>query len=497
MSPATWLALKAPWQWGNGPGSRWLARLLRLLPALGLLALIVALSLAGEGPRLFAVILGLLLIGVGVLVLWGHQFNALLRLDHPHSARLVPGHRSALRRTAVLTWLALVAACSAVTTAVAVSFGAEASLAWRTALLTGLCSGAALVFVAMALRWWLLWVLVWLWPLAGAIPLLGATMRAMREAASVPWQAAPAWCTALGLALGAGVLVSVFGRGDAAHAHGYARRERTRLAFEPAAAGRATTVPAAGLLAQRLGWPLQRLADAWLGRLLAQARPTRSSVMARADIVLHGPQHWLRLSATMLPLLLLLALIGTGVALGPDTPARTLLGPAAFGSAIGLTCMLVGIATGWPGALWTSRREQALVVLLPGMPQGTVLNQVLARRHARTYLLMWATLLPLFGAIAWATGAWHTLTMPAVALSMVAWLWRDMARLRSPSPAGAAWPFFVCLLLGTGSAWLLREQPGWTVPWLVTWAIVSAAVAGWRWRRLAQWPQALPAGRLS
>lgn len=493
---ATWLALKAPWQWGREPAGRWARALLPAVIVLGILGALAS-GAAGMLPLRLATIVALLLAGIGLLSLWGQQFAALLRLDHPHAARLVPGHGPALRRAAIMVWLALVAVCAAVAAVVAVVLQAPGAVLAQAVQLTALGAGMAMLFVAVALRWWWLWALAWLLPLPPQVPVLGDVLRASWDALRGPWIAAPWLATALGLAALGVALVSIFGRGDAAHARAYAARERVRRAFEASAAGQTPAAANYGPLAERLGRPWQRLTDAWLAHVTARARPGTASVLARADIVLHGPQHWLRQVAVMLPLLAMLLLGGAAVILWASVPLRELLRHAAFGSGIGLMCMLVGMATGWSGALWTSRREQALLMLLPGMPRGAALNRALAARHARVYVLMVVALLPFFLATAWASDAWHPLAMPAVALTLLPWLWRDASRLRGPTPAGAALPFFACLLLGGGSAVLLREQPGWTLPWLLAWAAITVPLLAWRWSRVARWPQALPAGRLA
>jgi hypothetical protein len=495
VNPA-WLALKAPWQWARQPDARWARALLPAVLALGLLGALAS-GVSGTLPPRVATIVALLLAGTGLLALWGQQFAALLRLDHPHAARLVPGHGTALRRAAVALWLVLVAVCAVVAAVVASAMATPVAVLAQAVQLTALGAGGAMLYVAAALRWWWLWVLAWLLPLPPHVPLLADVVRAAWDALRGPWIAAPWLATALGLAALGVALVSIFGRGDAAHARGYAARERMRRAFEASSAGQAPGAEAYGPWAERLGRPWRRLADAWLARTTDRARPGTAGVLARADIVLLGPQHWLRQVAVMLPLLAMLLLVGGAAILWGGVPPRDLLRHAAFGSGIGLTCMLVGMATGWSGALWTSRREQALLMLLPGMPQGVALNRALAGRHARAFALMVVALLPFFLATAWASDSWHPLAMPAVALTLVAWLWRDASRLRGPTPAGAALPYFVCLLLGGGSAALLREQPGWTLPWLLAWAAITVTLLAWRWSRLARWPQALPAGRLA
>jgi hypothetical protein len=490
------LALKAAWQWranGRSRRSAW------LVPASGLLLLgLPVLAAFWWVPPWLAGVLLALLGAAELLLLWGHQFAALLRLDHPHFARLLPGHGATLRRAAVALWAALVGVCAVVAAIVAFGLGAGIGEASRAAQLTALGAGGTLLFVALALRWWWLWVLIWLLAFRSLVP---APLRELVHSAALlarePWLAAPWLATLLGLAAMAVVLVSIFGRGDAAHARSYAARENMRRIFEAGSVGQKPTLAAYGRWGEWLGRPWQRMADAWQAHLTAHANPSPASVLARADLVLYGAQHWLRQVGVLAPLLLLLGLGWAAAVFLGGVDVRLLLSNAAFGAGIGLVCMLLGMATGWPGALWTSRREQALLMLLPGMPQGAALNRALAWRSARSYLLMWLALLPIFGAVAWVGGALHALAMPAVALPMVAWLWRDPSHLRAPTPAGTALPFFVCLILGAGSAAVLREYPALLGPWLAVLVLISLPAVAWRWRRVSARPQALPAGRLA
>ena len=157
--------------------------------------------------------------------------------------------------------------------------------------------------------------------------------------------------------------------------------------------------------------------------------------------------------------------------------------------------MVLGTVLSLPGALWASRREQALLMLLPGMPRGAALNRALAWRQARHFLLLWALTLPAYLGLAWAGQVPQVLALPAVALTAMAWLWRNAAQQREPSALTAVLPFVVCLVPGIASIALLREKPDLFGPLLGGVAVVAALSLLWRWRQLSRWPQALPAGR--
>ena len=110
--------LRAPWQWRRNDGLLWALGLygLVLLPLLVLPSLAALVWLPWPGAWAAVAVLA----GLGLVLLWGQQVSALLRLDHPHTARLVPGHADALRRTALGLWLGLALALCLVGTALLV-----------------------------------------------------------------------------------------------------------------------------------------------------------------------------------------------------------------------------------------------------------------------------------------------------------------------------------------------------------------------------------------
>jgi hypothetical protein len=165
------------------------------------------------------------------------------------------------------------------------------------------------------------------------------------------------------------------------------------------------------------------------------------------------------------------------------------------GMGVGLVCMVLGAVVSLPGALWMSRREQALLMLLPGMPRGAALNRALAWAQVRHFLLLWTLTLPACLGLAWAAQAPQVLALPAVTLTAMAWLWRNTALQGEPSALAAVLPFVLCLVPGIASIVLLRERPEALGPLLAGAAAVAALSLLWRWRQLSRWPQALPAGR--
>ena len=474
----------------SGDGGRW-GRWSQVGLALLLLALSSAAALVWvPGPQ--AWILVAILALVGVLVAWGTQFAALLRLDHPHAAHLVPGHSQALRATALGLWLGWLALCSAV----AVVAAGLLDAGWRPVLLAVMGSGAALLYTAMALRWWGLWVAFWL-----AFPLLNLlsaqpVVRPFVSWLKDRWAEMPLVCTLIALLAMVALLSGLFGRAGDAHARAYASRERLRSIAANEAVGQKPVLAAYGRWGEWLGWPFQRLWDAWLAQITARARPERRSVMARAEFVLHGSQHVVRHLGAIA---LVYGLLFGGFALVTmlaGSSAQQIFGGSLVGVSIGLASMVVGPLVNLPGALWLSRREQALLMLLPGMPQGAALNQALGWRQMRHALLVWAAALPGVLLLVWLGAGADGLAFFGAALPLSAWLWRDVSRQQAPRAASAIVPYVAMLGLGLLSLLLLRWQPAALLPWALGVLAVSAGLMVWRWRRLAQFPQALPAGRL-
>ncbi len=489
--------LQAPWQWRRNDGSLWAWRLYGLLTVL-IFAAPAAGVLVWLPPRAAWASIGALAL-VGLTALWGLQFVGLQRLDHPHAAHTVPGHARALRSTALGLWATLVTLAGFVMAIGTAMWLQEAELAtiWRSSLAAALGTGALLLFVAAALRWW------WLWVLAGALPALmgaGAWRLVVFDTwhwALPLWQAQPLGGTLMLLAVLGLLLSTLFGRGDAVHAGAYQRRERVRRVLAASPGHRNAGLAAYGRWGEWLSKPGQAMTDAWLRRALARANTGRGSVMTRAEVVLHGHQHWVRQLATLLfvqacvGLSLVLTAFLAGVKLG------VLLEHGRTGLAIGVGIMAFSAVLNLPSALWASRREQALLVLLPGMPQGAALNRALAWRQWRHCGVLWLALVPGLGAVLWAGLAPHALAPVVLALPLTAWLWRDHARMRAGRPVFTVMALALGPALGTLSMALLSRHPAAWWPWWLGVLALTAALLAWRWRVLPQLPPALPVGRLA
>lgn len=312
--------------------------------------------------------------------------------------------------------------------------------------------------MAWAMSWPWLWVALWL-----PFPFIDqpAVLAALKPVALVVrdhWHAQPLLWTLLVLLAMAVALVHVFGQGDAGHARAYASCENFRKITSAGATGQKPPLAAYGRWGEVITTPFRTACGAWLARAVRLANPQRRSVMARLAVVLHGPQHWV---------------LQVGV----------------------LVAAQLAVVAGLP--LWASRREQAVLMLLPGVPQGAALNRALARQQIAHLLITVSVTLPALLALAWWGQTLQVCAIYSAVLPVTALVWRDASRMREPSPALAFVPYLIVMVLGVTSMLLLRWQPGWLWPWALGMVLLAATLLRWRWRRVSQWPQALPAGRLA
>lgn len=232
----------------------------------------------------------------------------------------------------------------------------------------------------------------------------------------------------------------------------------------------------------------------WRALLLRRAQPTPRSVLARAELALYGSAHWsAHASAVLLVIELIVVLLGLVVAWAPVTWDQVATG-GAFGLSIGLLSACFNPLLGQPWALHESRREQALLMLLPAMPRGAALNQALARRQM-VYGSITAAVALLLPAVVLGERGWDVATLGvAAALPLSVSLWRDYSRARAPSSDRLAKLVIGFLLLG-GALLALRLYAGWSSgATLALGLLLWCGLMAWRWPQLQAWPQALPAG---
>ncbi|MBV8036104.1 hypothetical protein [Roseateles sp.] len=464
----------------DAPGGR------RLLAALALLGLGVTLYTA-TGVRLAVLAVSAVL---ALAMLWMALVGNLLQQNHPHAARLVPGHVRWLREAALGSWMLLSLACALLLWA-----GLPRLPSLAAALLF---VAAVLVLMAWALRNWNLLLLLTFGPALFFGLDLGKRLAPLWSALQQLWSAQTLPVLALCLLALGGLVARLFGPGDAAHREAHARIMFMRRIAREGTTGKQAGLAAFGRPGEWLARPFERIASAWLAHAIGRAAATRRSVMSRAEIVLHGQQHWLRqalgvalaLCIAALSFLLAFAIMGQGWQDGWQH--------GALGIAIGVASAGFNPCLALPQMLWHSRREQALLRLLPGMPQGAALNRAVGGLQLRHGLVAWALTSLALALLAWVGDdiALMCLALGALPLS-VTWLLRAPARLRAPMSWTAVLPVLAFLAMSVG-LYLLHHKLRLSFALLAGASLAASLALGlWRWRVLAAAPVALPAGRLA
>jgi len=428
-----------------------------------------------------------------VLGWWALLVSNLLDQNRPVLASLVPQHPARLRAALFVAWAGSTAAIVGLLSS---RFGAPRACLVITA--------PALVFLAVSVRWPLLWLGGVFAPLMvkGAMEWDGGSDLVERVAAQ--WSAQPRSITVTALAASIVLLAALIQSGGRQHvASDAARRtriERFRMqarGAKPVAAGRA------GLFENLLVRPYY----AWLRRALA--RPG-TSVVERLMLGLGPGVHWTAsltaVVGTAAAVVVAFALVDAGGLFFHWLPEFG--GHVFVGAAVGLVPGVLSPALQVQARLHQTRREQDLLVLLPGVPRGAALSRRLGWQLTGHYVLAWAggcLLMQLCLALARSLGVndaahgmldlarWTVVGM----LPVVAFQWRAWARAKAPSGLGGLVPLVVCgiVMLVTAMTTKIGDWPESTVV-----GTVLAVTLAWgvlRWRRMAGEPAALPASRLA
>lgn len=456
----------------------------RAMFALAVLGLALSIYLV---PQLTAPLLAVAAALV-LMSLWTAIIISLMQQNHPHVARCVPRHLRQTLETALVSWATLSLACAAL-----LWFFLQKMPSFELLLLG---AAALLTFLGWALREWQLWLVISIGPVlffgTGLDRRLAPFVAAVREL----WLAQPLTLLGLSLLVLGWAVASLFGKGDDAHRASYTRFDRIRRASEDSMRGKYAGAGAFGEAGKWLSRPFELALSGWQRYAVSRAEPTLPSVMRRAEIVLHGRQHWLYQSLGIvlglviaaLSFMLAFALAGQGL--------QENWTKGAYGMAIGMASMGFNPAFGLPNMLWHSRREQALLRLLPGMPQGVALNRAVAWTQLRHALCAWALTTAGLGLLAWAAGEAALMCMGFGALPLCAgWLLRPPSRMKAPTAWATIAPVMAFIFGGWGmyALHLMLHLPLLVLASLSL--VTSVALGAWRWRALVAAPAALPAGR--
>lgn len=467
-----WAVARQPWQRRRGSGG------------LGHRTSLLVLGLLLAVPAVGALWFGLLLpifIGIATLVAltwhWWMTVDGLVRQNTPELARLLPGQARALRAhllgQAALVLLVAFAALSLLT-------GPRLAGLWW--------AGGALVVLA--------WLLVepWLWLVVWALPMV-ATWLGLKPAG---WPAAvAAWplpAQALLALLLLAALMAVLGQGGRFHRRHHRLLKSWERLQRAQAQGHPTPMAGQGPVLRALGacftWPMGLYRRA----LLRRASPRNA--LQRLDLGLLAGGQW--------PVTLWLALfLGGGITLllralmGPSSAdhAAQAIHSARFGLCVGGYMMILGPAMSRASMLWCRRREQALLVLLPGLPQGVALTAALESAWRREYLWQWLPATALVLAIS-AHGQPGTLSFAAAYAACclpLAWVAQHQhRRMRESGRRPGPWPW----ILLPAAACALAGVAEWTrLPPVVSLAVGALAYALLAWRATPPAQALLPAGR--
>lgn len=460
-----------PASWAT-PGGRWFAvgAVLLLLVSAG------GLGVWTGKPLVAAVLAGVALVATA----WGMLVHGLLAQNAVVAAVTVPRHVKVLRELAGAAW------------------GLALLLVWAGAVVFGLDPvGAvlrhAVLFAALALvvRWPLLWVgvgfvpwlaLVKLDPVLAQLHGMEATTRAAVVLAVIavgPW-----WLSWL------------FGQGGALHRRSRAQQDVLRriLAGQMAsgAALRSGHFVWLARVGRAMAWPFHRALQRASAPGGSGASSSARLMLALGPNVHPGVQAWW--------ILVLGGLVGAAFLIWAQVPEGWQPdGHVLWGPTLGVMSISLNPVFGVLGVWRATRREQALLVLLPGIERGGRLNQALARRMALHFGLAWAGgALVLAGFAVWVPALAGSLAIAVAAqLPLAGFLFTDLSRLPDvPNPhLGRVMFCFAGLQL---LALVLHQLAG--VPAALLVAILLLGAGAWlaaRYRALARTPQGLPCGRLA
>jgi hypothetical protein len=470
--------LLAPWRQYRHQGSQWLWYVL--------MAVSLVLPLVGALRWPSNVLLWLL---ASELVAWLGAFwvwlvNSLLVQNEPHAARLVPGQARVLRRVLLGAGVAIAAGVTLI------------GAAFDHGVLTFFIGVATLLAVAWTVRMPALGMLGWIVPLTRAQWANAPFVVAAEDAILAAWESQPeSFVVVVTIALAAASWWSVrhlIQDGDARHQRNYRLRIKRRFAERsgrPQEAWRQS-----GLIGDRLVGFATALYRQRLARVCAQRS---GSVLGRGLMGLGPNFHWSGVLGGAvvygsITTLLVILVLRPGVVVDSHRGVNTVWPLSVFALN---TLAAVGLAP--RSALHHTRREQALLMLIPGMPRGAALNRSVARRLLARFLACWCVALLLCVALAPAQRPMASLpmTLAFACLPMCTLLWRDWSRVTAPIPLTLVGPVLLSMVVGAGAI-ALQSWCGVTPGECATAFVgVTLVALAWRWRLVRDSPAAFPVGR--
>ena len=471
--------LLAPWQERRNQGAVW--------PFLALIGLMCALPLAGAAfaqmPAMNAFALAVL--SIPLFGAWVWLVLSLMQQNQPNAARLVPGQRRTLRFVLGGTWLALT------------SLAALVGSAFGHASITAAAVGALLLLLLWIVRVPLLGFVFWLVPASSSRWAHTPVVEALLSPFTAAWRDQPEAALLAGLlAILIAALLSPFlvlRSGDARHVAAYRRRAKQSAAIRAGGAGPTGWRGGGGMLSEWFSQGTLGFYRRWLAHVSTQRH---AAMLPRALLGLGPTTHWTGQLGQVPTFGSVAALVMFVLWLTNASAESTPV--AAWGLSIGVLTFAVNVALQARTAIHGTRREQALIMLLPGMPRGRALNHGLAWRLSVQFVICWVLgvlvcvlALPLGDHVAWFA------IYAAACLPLGALLWTDWSRVKAPTAISAVVPLMVVMPLALAA---IALQAWMGVPARACVLVFVAAAAWlvvWRARRLTAAPSAFPAGRLA
>ncbi|MBC7620814.1 MAG: hypothetical protein H7293_17830 [Candidatus Saccharibacteria bacterium] len=487
MNPALapyWQTIVAPWRI-RANTSTWFGSVFWVLPTLLLGGLIV---LIGEFSGTALITGALVFIVLSTQGFWMLHTASTAPLNQPASVLLVPGYLRVQRSALIALWLVLTliqTGALAGAHALGLTLLAAAPALWLLAF------AASLLFWALVIRWpWVVAAIflmtpLWLQPLAEQV-----------RALNLPWlnvaglEFYARWWAAPLLAVMAWVLSRTALRpGHAAHRAQVMANAKIGAALDTNHTGGAHRISArASMAIIFLQTPFHRYA-AWL---LARPGNGPANAMARAELGLGARTHWVmqvtNVGATF-------AVVGLGALLSRNfgsSTTETLMNPTAL---LFMGGLVIAPMFTWRTALRQTTKEQALMLLLPGMPRGVALNQALARRHLCHLCIAWLTMTIVILCVPWSEAVnpfaqgLSVLILPLLPLVI-----QDWSRMQ-PITGGRGLGLLIKGAVGMPGVLVALYCLQVPVPGI---ALVSVAgfivTTAWRWKRLAKFAQAFVVG---
>lgn len=414
----------------------------------------------------------------------------LLKLNQPNASRLVPGYVQPLRHTTVVVWLGicLLTGVSGMLNGFSIGFF----------IFQLIGAGAFMLWLSTPMRWPVQWLLsmVALWWFARNVneifqwnPLLDLLKnKVLSTAFAAVTFLAMAWIVTRLIADRGTAYASRFSGFLGMQSSDQVDHKRLSLKLKPS--GRWLNHY------QRIGHWLTFIWRHYANHLLATPLTGPQNTFSRAMLGFGAGMHWItQISLT--------AFLGTAVSLGwlsyntlfaegwGNLSPLVTFNVAMFGAICGVYSVLL-----IPSALLITSGEQKLMLMLPGMPRGTLLNRLLAQRHLRLGFSAWGIAAAWLLLLPFPDKAGNYLqaslwgTLPLIPLVVHNW-----AALRPPTE--------VRMLLWFGLAAAGPVAAGLALIWLHVPLVVVAAFSIMicimflyiRWRNLTLFAQAFPAGQ--